>query len=40
MDTGISRSNESLPKKIENPANIRTNLISPETRVHAEHYCC
>jgi len=33
------RSNENL-HNMRTPSNIRINLISPETRVHAEHFCC
>ena len=38
MDTAIRRSNENLTKKLRTPANIRINLITPETKAHAEHF--
>jgi len=36
MDTGILNTNENLHTNLRTLANIRMNLISPETRVHVE----
>jgi len=40
MVSGIRRPYGNLHKNSDNPANIQTNLVSPETRVHAEHFRC
>jgi len=39
MYTGTRKSKENLHKNLRNPANIRINVTSPESRVHAEHFC-
>jgi len=47
LDSGVENGNrtkvttdDKWDKNVRNPANIRINLISPETRVHDKHYCC
>jgi len=40
MGSGIHRSDRNFIKIWRTPVNIRIDVLSPETRYHAEHFCC